>query len=75
MRKRFLRSHAQARGAIKDVIEMPDVRVDRVIRSDQANQGKLSRVLANALALPREPGVWASIVDAVDQAFGSAGKR
>ena len=30
---RYLRAHARARAAIKDVIEMPDPQVDRVIRS------------------------------------------
>jgi len=33
----YLRIHAMARAAIKDLIEMPDMQVDRVIRSAEAN--------------------------------------
>ncbi|MEN9314681.1 MAG: hypothetical protein RIS35_1074 [Pseudomonadota bacterium] len=71
---RYLRNHAQARAAIKDVMEMPDVQGDRVIRPVQANRGKLSRVPADEIPPLREPDVWASIVDAVDRAFGGVGE-
>lgn len=43
---RYMRSHARARSAIKDVIEMPDAQVDRVIASLEANDGQLSNALA-----------------------------
>jgi hypothetical protein len=66
---RHLRSHAQARAAIKDIVEMPDAQVDRVIRSVQAQQGQLSKVLTKEVPLLAEPGVWESIVQAVGQAF------
>jgi Fic/DOC family len=66
---RYLQRHAQARAAIKDVVEMPDMQIDRVIRSVQANNGKLSKVLAKELQLLAEPGIWEAIVEAIDQAF------
>ena len=62
---RYLQRHAQARAAIKDIAEMPDMQIDRVIRSVQANQGKLSNVLANEMPVLSEPGVWEAIVDVV----------
>lgn len=68
---RYLRSHAQARAAIKDVIEMPDVHADCIIRSVQANQGRLSGVLSEEIPALREPRVWEAIRDAVERAFGS----
>lgn len=70
---RHLRSHAQARAAIKDIVEMPDAQVDRVIRSVQAQQGQLSKVLTKEVPLLAEPGVWESIVQAVGQAFNERG--
>ncbi len=71
MRKesRYLRSHARARAAIKDMVEMPDLQIDRIIRSVEANQGKLSNVLSKQIPLLAEPGVWESIVQAVTRAF------
>lgn len=71
MRKesRYMRSHAQARAAIKDIIEMPDMQIDRIIRSVEANQGKLSNVLVKEIPLLAESGIWESIVQAVAHAF------
>jgi len=66
---RYLRSHAQARAAIKDIIEMPDVQIDRVIRSVEASQGQLSNVLSREMPALREEGVWDDIVQAVKGAF------
>jgi len=66
---RYLQRHAKARAAIKDVVEMPDMQIDRVIRSVQANEGKLSKVLAKELPLLAEPGIWEAIVEATVQAF------
>lgn len=65
---RYLRSHAQARAAIKDVVEMPDAQIDRVIRSVQANRGQLTHALSKEIALLSEPGVWDAIVQAVEMA-------
>ena len=72
---RYLRSHTQARLAIKDIIEMPDVQLDRVIRSAQANQGKLSNILLKEIPMLEEPGVWDEIVEAIENAFQGSGQR
>lgn len=66
---RYLRSHAQARVAIKDIVEMPDVQIDRVIRSVDANQGRLSGVLAREMPILDNAEIWQAIVAAVDQSF------
>lgn len=63
----FLRRHALARTAIKEIIEMPDPQADRVIRSVEANQGALSNVLAREIPALSEPGLWDAIVRAVRQ--------
>ena len=39
---RVLRNHAEARSAIKAMVEMPDAQIDRVIRSVQAIQNSLN---------------------------------
>jgi hypothetical protein len=66
---RYLRSHAQARNAIKDMVEMPDVQIDRVIRSVQANQGQLSNVLRDEIPLLADPKVWNAMVRVITDAF------
>lgn len=66
---RYLQRHAQARAAIKDIVEMPDIQIDRIIRSVDANQGKLTNVLAKEMPLLAEPDVWEAIVQAVENAF------
>lgn len=66
---RYLQMHAQARTAIKKIIEMPDMQIDRVIRSVQANKGKLSNLLAEEIPLLAEAGVWEAVVRAVEHAF------
>ncbi len=65
----YLRSHAMARAAIKDIIEMPDMQIDRVIRSAEANQGELSRLLVKEIPTLLEDGVWNAIRLALDNAF------
>lgn len=65
----YLRAHAQARAAIKDIVEMPDSQIDRIIRSAEANQGKLSNVLSKEIPLLAEPGIWEAIVQAIERAF------
>jgi len=67
----YLRSHAQARAAIKDVVEMPDAQIDRVIRSVQANRGQLTHALSKEIPLLSEQGVWGAIVQAIEAAFMS----
>lgn len=66
---RYMRSHARARSAIKDIIEMPDMQIDRVIRAVEANQVKLSNVLANEIPALQEDGVWQAIRQAIEEAF------
>ena len=66
----YLRSHAQARAMIKDIVEMPDPQIDRIIRSVEANQGSLSNALATEMPILTEPGIWDALVQAVRQAFG-----
>jgi hypothetical protein len=67
---RHLRSHAQARAAIKEIVEMPDMQIDRIIRAVEAHRGKLSNVLSKEIPLLAEPGVWESMVQAVTITFG-----
>jgi len=66
---RYLRSHAQARDAIKDIVEMPDVQIDRIIRSAEANQGQLSNALRKEIPLLADSEVWEAIVQAIASAF------
>lgn len=66
---RYLRSHGQARAALKAIVEMPDHQADRVLRSIEQNRGKLSNALGNKMPVLRKPGLWADIVDAVSRAF------
>ena len=66
---RYLRNHSQARSAIKDVVEMPDLLADRIIRSIAANGGELSNVLRKEIPILSEPGVWDDLVRAVTRAF------
>ena len=65
----YLQQHAQARAAIKEIIEMPDLQIDRVIRSAEANQGELSNALAKEMPALTEPGLWDAIVRAITAAF------
>lgn len=66
---RYLRSHMHSRAAIKDIVEMPDAQIDRVIRSVQANQGKLSNVLRDEMPLLDDHNVWDAIVQVITDSF------
>lgn len=66
---RYLRSHAHARSAVKEIVEMPDAQIDRVIRSIQSNKGELSGALRKELPILEEPGLWEAVVQVVHQAF------
>lgn len=66
---RYLRSHARARAMVKDIIEMPDAQLDRVIRSIEVNNGQLTNVLAKEIPRLTADGIWQEIVNAVRQAF------
>lgn len=64
---RYLRSHIKARQAIKEVVEMPDQQADRLLRSIEQNEGKLSNVLAKEMPVLARPDIWAAIIEAVAQ--------
>ena len=65
----YIRSHAQARKAIKEIVEMPDMQIDRVIRSVESNQGKLSNMLSKEIPILQETVIWDAIVKAIENAF------
>ncbi len=65
---RYLRMHHRSRQALKEVVEMPDPQADRVLRSMDQNDGKLSNVLAKEMPILTKEGIWDAIVDAVSQA-------
>jgi hypothetical protein len=66
---RYMQRHAYARASVKEIVEMPDTEIDRVIRSVRSNQGKLSNALTKEIPMLAEPGIWTAIVKAVDAAF------
>lgn len=66
---RYLRTHARARAALKEVVEMPDHQADRVLCSIEQNGGQLSNVLAMEMPVLQKPGVWAELVGAVSRVF------
>jgi hypothetical protein len=66
---RYLRSHGRARVAIKEIVEMPDAQIDRVIRSVQNNRGELSGALRRELPIFEDPVLWAAVVEAVHRSF------
>jgi hypothetical protein len=68
---RYLRSHAFARASIKEIVEIPDAQIDRVIRSVQANQGKLSNVLRDEMPILDDSKIWGAIVQAITNSFKS----
>lgn len=68
----YLRAHGRARLAIKDIVEMPDVQIDRLIRSIEANGNQLSNALAREIPYLTQDGVWTEICDAVSRAFEDA---
>jgi Fic/DOC family len=66
---KYLVGHRRAREAIKEIVEMPDQQADRLIRSIEQNDAKLSNVLAKEMPVLAGQGIWESITDAVSQAF------
>lgn len=68
----FLRNHMQARSAVKEIVEMPDQQVDRMICSIEQNKGVLSSVLAKEIPFLTSPGVWLQVCEAVESAFQSS---
>ena len=68
----YIQQHAQARAAIKEMIEMPDLQIDRIIRSAETNQGKLSNALAKEIPALTETGLWDAIMSAITAVFHRA---
>lgn len=66
---KYLRNHAQARLALKEIVEMPDEQADRVLRSIDQNKGQLSNVLAKEMPVLELPGIWVAVVEAVEAAL------
>jgi hypothetical protein len=65
---KYLRGHHRARLAVKEVVEMPDHQVDRLLRSIEQNKGVLSNVLAKEMPILTKEGVWQLILNAVEDA-------
>ncbi|TNG96780.1 cell filamentation protein Fic [Pasteurellaceae bacterium USgator11] len=65
----YLRSHDLAREAIKEIIEMPNHYIDRIIRTVQNNDGVLSHKLAKEYPFLTEGERWQEIVNAIKNAF------
>ena len=66
---RYLRSHGRARTAIKEIVEMPDPQIDRVIRSVQNNRGELSGTMRRELPIFEDSALWAAVVEVVHRSF------
>ncbi|MDO5668226.1 MAG: hypothetical protein Q4G44_10440 [Alcaligenaceae bacterium] len=66
---RYLYNHGRARLALNEIVEMPDLQADRVLRSLEQNRGKLSNVLAKEMPILKEPGIWLAITEAVSLVF------
>ncbi len=62
----YLQQHAQAIAAIKEIIEMPNLQFDRIIRSSKANREKPSNALAKEMPALKQTGFWDAIVSAID---------
>ncbi len=70
---KYLRGHHRARLAVKEVVEMPDHQVDRLLRSIEQNKGVLSNVLAREMPVLAKDGVWQLILEAVENAHITEG--
>jgi Fic family protein len=66
---KYLRSHLQAREAIKEIVEMPDQQADRLLRSLEQNKGELSNVLAKEMPILTKPEIWKAITEVVAKAM------
>lgn len=64
----YLRGHLASRVAIKDIIEMPDSYADRIIRSIETNNGKLTNSLRKEIPALAGEGTWEQLVEAVAHA-------
>ena len=66
-----MRGRTQARAAIKEIVEMPNAQIDRIIRSAQSNKGNLSDALSQENPTMADPGIWDAIVQAIERAFNT----
>ena len=66
---KYLRDHHRAREALKEIVEMPDHQADRLLRSMEANEGRLSNALVKEMPVLAQPGIWKAITNAVSLAF------
>ncbi|MFZ2235931.1 MAG: Fic family protein [Dokdonella sp.] len=62
---RYLRDFHETRVRVKNVLEGPDPEIDRIIRSVQDNEGKLSNKLAGEFPALSEPAMAEAIIAAV----------
>jgi len=65
----FFRSLAQARAAVKEIIEGPDSDVDAIIRSARESDGVRSGKLAKRFPALLNDATWAQVAVAVAGAF------
>jgi hypothetical protein len=70
---KYLVGHHRAREAIKEIVEMPDHQADRLIRSIEQNDAKLSNALAKEMPVLAGPDIWEAITEAVSQVFKGTG--
>jgi uncharacterized phage infection (PIP) family protein YhgE len=65
----YLNSYEQAKSALTELIEMPNHYVDRIIRSIQENNGKLTNKLAKDYPFLKDEQLWQQMVEIVKEAF------
>jgi hypothetical protein len=64
-----LGNHAVARAAVNEIIEIPDMQIDRLVRSVEANQRKLSSVFSKEMPALAKAGFCDAVVQAIRSAF------
>lgn len=67
----YLQQHDQARDVIKNIVDMPNHYVDRIIRSILDNNGILSNKLAKEYEFLQDNDLWAELVQQVQAIFSS----
>ena len=65
----LLRSWDKARTAIKEIIEGPNLVIDRIIRSIQGNSGRISNKLAGEFPVLSDQSIANTILEAISAAF------
>ncbi len=65
----LLRSWDKARSAVKEIIEGPNLDIDRMIRSIQENSGQISNKLRDEFPALAKPNIAQSIIAAIAEAF------